>query len=90
VTNREKELMSDTEVITGLSEIIEEITGVPAASVLPGKTFVDDLEIDSLSMVEILVAAEEKFGVRIPDEAVRDLRTVQDAVTYILNAGVPA
>jgi acyl carrier protein len=82
--------MSDTEVITGLSEIIEEITGVPAASVLPGKTFVDDLEIDSLSMVEILVAAEEKFGVRIPDEAVRDLRTVQDAVTYILNAGVPA
>jgi acyl carrier protein len=82
--------MTDTQILAGLGEIIEEITGVPASDVQPGKTFVDDLEIDSLSMVEILVAAEERFGVRIPDDTVRDLRTVQDAVTYIEKAGVPA
>jgi acyl carrier protein len=82
--------MTDQEVLAGMAEIIEEITGVPAADVQPGKAFVDDLEIDSLSMVEILVAAEERFGVRIPDEAARDLRTVQDAVTYIKTTGIPA
>jgi acyl carrier protein len=41
-------------------------------------------------MVEILVAAEERFGVRIPDEAARDLRTVRDAVEYIKTTGVAA
>ena len=41
-------------------------------------------------MVEVVVAAEEKFGVRIPDESVKDLRTVGDAVTYIVKAGVSA
>jgi acyl carrier protein len=82
--------LNDTDILAGMAEIIEEITGVPAADVKPDKAFVDDLEIDSLSMVEILVAAEERFGVRIPDEAARDLRTVSDAVDYIKTTGVPA
>ena len=82
--------LSDTEILSGMAEIIEEITGVPAADVQPDRAFVDDLEIDSLSMVEVLVAAEERFGVRIPDEAARDLRTVQDAVTFIKTTGVAA
>jgi acyl carrier protein len=82
--------MEDTEILTGMAEIIEEITGVPAADVAPEKAFVDDLEIDSLSMVEILVAAEERFGVRIPDEDARDLRTVGDAINYIKKTGVAA
>ena len=82
--------MDDTEILAGMAEIIEEITGVPKGDIQMDKAFVDDLEIDSLSMVEILVAAEERFGVRIPDEAARDLRTVQDAVTYIKTTGVPA
>jgi acyl carrier protein len=38
-------------------------------------------------MVEVVVAAEEKFGVKIPDDDVKDLRTVGDAVTYIAQAG---
>ena len=82
--------LNDAEILSGMAEIIEEVTGVPAADVQPQRAFVDDLEIDSLSMVEILVAAEERFGVRIPDEAARDLRTVQDAVDFIKTTGVPA
>jgi acyl carrier protein len=39
--------------------------------------------VDSLSMVEVVVAAEEKFGVKIPDDDVKNLRTVGDAVSYI-------
>ena len=82
--------MTDEEIRTGMAEIIEEITGTPAADVTMEKAFVDDLEIDSLSMVEILVAAEERFGVSIPDEAARDLRTVRDAVEYIKTTGIAA
>ena len=47
------------------------------------KTFVDDLDIDSLSMVEIAVQAEDKFGVKIPDDQLAELKTVGDAVDYI-------
>jgi acyl carrier protein len=54
------------------------------------KSFTDDLDVDSLSMVEVVVAAEEKFGVRIPDDDVKNLKTVGDAVTYIEKAGVTA
>jgi acyl carrier protein len=47
------------------------------------KSFTEDLDVDSLSMVEVVVAAEEKFGVKIPDDQVQNLKTVGDAVTYI-------
>jgi acyl carrier protein len=47
------------------------------------KSFVDDLDVDSLAMVEILVGCEEKFGVAIPDEESKNLKTVGDAVAYI-------
>ena len=57
--------------------------GVPAADVTPEKTFTDDLDIDSLSMVEIAVQAEDRFGVKIPDDELANLKTVNDAVTYI-------
>jgi acyl carrier protein len=66
-----------------LAEIVEEIAGVAAADVTPEKSFVDDLDIDSLSMVEIAVQAEDKFGVKIPDDELANLKTVGDAVNYI-------
>jgi acyl carrier protein len=75
--------MTDQEILAGLGEIVEEIAGVPADEVTPGKSFVDDLDIDSLSMVEIAVAAQDKFGVEIPDDQLKDLTTVQDVVTYV-------
>ena len=56
---------------------------MPADEVTPGKSFIDDLDIDSLSMVEIAVAAQDKFGVEIPDDQLKDLATVQDVVTYV-------
>ncbi len=75
--------MTDLEILEGLGEIVEEITGVPAAEVTPEKNFVDDLDIDSLSMVEIAVAAQDKFGVEIPDDQLKDLKTVQDVINYV-------
>jgi acyl carrier protein len=75
--------MTDQEILAGLGEIVEEIAGVPADEVTPGKSFVDDLDIDSLSMVEIAVAAQDKFGVEIPDDQLKDLTTVQDVVNFV-------
>jgi acyl carrier protein len=75
--------MTDQEILAGLGEIVEEIAGVPADEVTPNKSFVDDLDIDSLSMVEIAVAAQDKFGVEIPDDQLKDLTTVQDVVNFV-------
>ena len=75
--------MTDQEILAGLADIIDEIAGVPADEVTPDKNFVDDLDIDSLSMVEIAVAAQDKFGVEIPDEQLKDLKTVQDVVNFV-------
>ena len=80
--------MNEQEILAGLGEIVEEIAGVPADEVTPSKSFVDDLDIDSLSMVEIAVAAQDKFGVEIPDDQLKDLSTVQDVVNFVRkNAG---
>ena len=77
---------SEQEILAGLAEIVSEETGLPTDSVLPEKSFTDDLDIDSLSMMTIVVNAEEKFGVRIPDDDVKNLSTVGDAVSYIAKA----
>ena len=74
---------SEQEILSGLGEIIEEIVGTEPSEVTPEKSFVDDLDIDSLSMVEIAVAAQDKFGVEIPDDQLKDLKTVQDVINYI-------
>ena len=74
---------SEQEILAGLGEIVEEIVGTEPADVTPEKSFVDDLDIDSLSMVEIAVAAQDKFGVEIPDDQLKDLKTVQDVINYI-------
>jgi acyl carrier protein len=58
--------------------------------VTPDKSFVDDLDIDSLSMVEIAVAAQDKFGVEIPDDELKNLKTVKDVVAYVQKQGVSA
>ena len=77
---------SEQEILSGLAEIVNEETGLPVETVELDKSFTDDLDIDSLSMMTIVVNAEEKFGVRIPDVDVKGLSTVGDAVSYISKA----
>ncbi|MFC8734595.1 acyl carrier protein [Luteimicrobium sp. NPDC057192] len=77
---------TEEEVLAGLAEIVAEESGQPASAVVPGASFTDDLDIDSLSMMTIITHAEDKFDVRIPDEDVKNLSTVGDAVSYIAKA----
>ena len=64
-------------------DFVNEIAGIPTEDIQLEKSFTDDLDVDSLSMVEVVVAAEERFGVSIPDDEVKSLKTVGDAVSYI-------
>ena len=74
------------EILAGLAEIVNEETGLEVEEVQSEKSFTEDLDIDSISMMTIVVNAEEKFDVKIPDEEVKNLATVGDAVNYIANA----
>ncbi|MEU1209675.1 meromycolate extension acyl carrier protein AcpM [Nocardia sp. NPDC005825] len=71
------------EIVTGIAEIVEEVTGIDASEVTLEKSFVEDLEIDSLSQVEIAVQLEDRYSVKVPDEDLAGLRTVGDAVAYV-------
>ena len=76
--------MTREEITAGLAEILEEVAGVNPDDVTEEKSFTEDLDVDSLSMVEVVVAAEEKFGVKIPDDEVQNLKTVGDAADFVL------
>lgn len=78
--------LSRAELLAGLAAVLEEVAGTPADKVVPEATFDADLDIDSLTMVEVVVACEERFDVRIPDDALEGLRTVGDAVDHIAGA----
>jgi len=82
--------MSDQNLLDEFAAIVQEATGIPAARVVPAASFVDDLDIDSLSMVEIATMAEDKFGIAIPDSELSKLKTVADVLDYLTKAGVPA
>jgi len=78
--------LSQDEVLAGLAELINDETGIATDTVEMGKSFTDDLDIDSISMMTIVVNAEEKFDVKIPDDEVKNLVTVGDAVNFIVTA----
>jgi acyl carrier protein len=76
--------LTQDEVLAGIRDIVVEVAGIDGAQVAMDKKFADDLEVDSLSMVEVIVAAEEKFSVKIPDDEVTKMATVADAVNFIV------
>ena len=65
--------------------VVEQL-GVNADQVAPAAKFIEDLGADSLDIVELVMAMEEAFGVDIPDEEAENIRTVDDAVSFIKKA----
>jgi acyl carrier protein len=66
-----------------LKKIVVEQLGVDEEQVTPEASFVDDLNADSLDLVELIMSLEEEFGAEISDEDAEKIRTVQDAVDYV-------
>ena len=77
---------SQADVLAGLAEIVNDETGIATDAVQMDKHFTNDLDIDSISMMTIVVNCEDRFGVKIPDEEVKNLITVGDAVSFIVSA----
>jgi acyl carrier protein len=70
-------------VFDEVKEIIVEQIGCDESQVTEDASFIDDLGADSLDIVEIMMALEEKYDVEIPDEDAEKIKTVGDAVKYI-------
>ncbi len=75
--------MADATLDPRLKTIIAEQLGVDEERVVPSASFADDLEADSLDLVELIMSIEEEFGVEIPDEEAEKIATVADAMNYL-------
>ncbi len=66
-------------------KLISDATKVEASKISLETSFVDDLNLDSLDIVELMMKMEDEFGVEIPEDEAENLKTVKDVVTYLQN-----
>jgi acyl carrier protein len=83
-----------TTIFDRVKNIVVEQLGVEDNEVVPSASFIDDLGADSLDLVELIMSLEEEFSesskkIEIPDEDAEKILTVQDAVDYIKDLGIP-
>ncbi|HEY5113425.1 MAG TPA: acyl carrier protein [Coriobacteriia bacterium] len=76
--------MDRDELFEKIKGVVVEQLGVDEDDVAEDASFVDDLGADSLDIVELVMALEEEFGVSIPDEQAEKIKTVGDAVDFIV------
>ena len=75
--------MSTSTIYDRLKGLVTEQLGVDEEEVTPEASFVDDLNADSLDLVELIMSLEEEFGLEISDEDAERIKTVGDAAEYI-------
>lgn len=75
--------MTKEQILETVTSILVEQLGVDAEEVRLDSHFIDDLNADSLDIVELVMAMEQEFGLSIPDEEAENIKTVGDAVDYI-------
>jgi acyl carrier protein len=71
------------EILGKIQEITADRLGVDEGDVTPDASFREDLEADSLDLVELIMELEEQFGMEIPDEEAEKITTVEEAVDYV-------
>ena len=69
-----------------LRKIIAEQLGVTEEEVVPEASFIDDLNADSLEMVDLIISIEEEFNIQVSDEDAEKIKTVQDALDFLHEA----
>jgi acyl carrier protein len=80
-------MSSNDEIYVKVKEIIVDLLGVPEDKVVMEARFREDLEADSLDLVELIMAFEDKFGGEISDEDAQRITTVGEAVNYLVAHG---
>lgn len=85
--------MTEQEIIVAVNEVFEEYFEIESERLLPEAHIFEDLELDSLDVVDLVVAMQEKFKVRIrDDERIRSIRTLRDVYDFVLTLrgeGIP-
>ena len=76
--------MERAQVLEAVREAATEVLGVSPDLVVEEASFKDDLEADSLDLVELVMALEERFDVTIPEEELGDIKTVGQAVDLVV------
>lgn len=76
-------LTSYESALSDVARILSQVAGLEASAVTPTDSLREDLEVDSLAMLQFVVAVERRFGVRIPDSEVEHLMTVADVLERI-------
>ena len=76
--------MSSEEIAQKVVDIIAQNLDVNKTEVVPTASFINDLNADSLDIVELVMAIEKDFDIEIPDDEAEKIRTVQDAIDYIV------
>lgn len=71
------------EIANRVIDLAAEQVGVSPADIVPATNFINDLEYDSLDVVEFQMALEDEFELSVPDEDLQKLPTVGDVITYI-------
>jgi len=75
--------MSGDPIFENVKAILIEQLGIDGDSISPESSLIDDLNADSLDMVELVMAMEQEFGISIPDEEAERIKTVGDAIDFI-------
>lgn len=78
------EAMTEKQVFEKLQDIVSKQLTIKAELVKPDSNFTEDLDADSLDVVELVMTFEEEFDVPIEDDVAGEMTTVQDAVDYIV------
>ncbi|MGB0111761.1 MAG: acyl carrier protein [Ilumatobacteraceae bacterium] len=81
------------EILGIVRDSLADILEIDPSTISEGQSFVDDLDADSLALIELVEALEEQLSNRVPDfriddEDLEDLKTVRDAVDYVLERAV--
>jgi acyl carrier protein len=75
--------MDRTEIESKLTDLLVDELGIERDSITLDAKFEEDLDVDSLGVVELLMALEDNFGVKIPDEEAEQITTVGEAVDLV-------
>ena len=81
--------MDVVEIRAKIKEIISNVANIDPAEIADDASFVEDLQLDSLSLLEIGVDLDYEFKLGVPEERLQELRTVQDSVNLVLEQQVP-
>jgi acyl carrier protein len=81
-------VMTQDDVLGEVRSVFAAVAKIDPGAISPEKSLSEDLDVDSLTLIEVVVAIEDKFGLLIPDDEWQRFSTVGDLVNYLAGAGV--